>query len=231
MSSIEVGRVAGLWRYPVKSMAGEALGAADVSWNGVAGDRRWAFVRPDAARSGFPWLTLRERPALARYTPSLADPDHPDASPVWVRTPAGALLEVADPQLAAELGAGVRALKSDRGLFDTMPLSLLTTGSLAALHGGALDVRRFRPNLLVAADPAFVEESWVGSVVRIGGARLRVDGRDQRCAVVGVDPDTTARDPEILRTIAREREARFGVYGSTVAPGRVAVGDAVLLER
>jgi uncharacterized protein len=53
--------VVGLWRYPVKSMAGEALVAAEVSWHGLAGDRRWAFVRDGVVRSGFPWLTLRER--------------------------------------------------------------------------------------------------------------------------------------------------------------------------
>ena len=42
---IEVGRVAGLWRYPVKSMGAEALEAVEVSWAGMAGDRRWALVR------------------------------------------------------------------------------------------------------------------------------------------------------------------------------------------
>jgi hypothetical protein len=57
-----VGRVVGLWRYPVKSMAAETLAEVDVSWHGLVGDRRWAFVREGAERSGFPWLTLRERP-------------------------------------------------------------------------------------------------------------------------------------------------------------------------
>jgi uncharacterized protein YcbX len=61
---IEIGRVVGLWRYPVKSMAGEALDQVEVSWNGLAGDRRWAFVRDGMVRSGFPWLTLRERPEM-----------------------------------------------------------------------------------------------------------------------------------------------------------------------
>lgn len=226
MSWMEVGRVVGVWRYPVKSMAGESLPAADVSWNGVAGDRRWAFVRPNSERSGFPWLTQRQVPAMARYVPRLTD------TSAWVRTPSGADLEVVDPALAAQLGEGVRVLKSDRGVFDTMPLSLLTTGSLEALSArtGPLDVRRFRPNVIVEAAAPFAEEAWVGRELRIGSVRLRVDGRDQRCAVVGVDPDTTDQDPAILATIVREREARFGVYGSTIEPGRVALGDAVLLR-
>jgi uncharacterized protein YcbX len=66
---IAVGRVAGLWRYPVKSMAAEELDGAEVSWHGLAGDRRWAFIRDGQVRSGFPWLTIRERPELAHYRP------------------------------------------------------------------------------------------------------------------------------------------------------------------
>src|SRR4051794_8659404 len=73
----EVGRVAALWRYPVKSMAPEAIERVEVGWHGIAGDRRWAFVRADQERNGFPWLTIRESPALARYQPRLVDPERP----------------------------------------------------------------------------------------------------------------------------------------------------------
>ena len=116
-----------------------------------------------------------------------------------------------------------------------MPLSLVSTQTLAALGelaGRELDPQRFRPNLLIeAADGApFQEEAWVGAVLRIGGMRMRVDQRDERCVIVNVDPVTTERDPAVLRTLAREREACAGVYGSTVEPGRVAIGDAVSLE-
>ncbi len=231
-----VGRVVALWRYPVKSMAGEELDCADVSWHGLAGDRRWAFIRPGQVGSGFPWLTIRQRPELARYRPRLTEPDRPDASPALVCTPTGGELDVAAPALAAELGRGVRVLKQNRGIFDTMPLSLLTTQTIASLGrlvGTALAPARFRPNLLVDAVDGgdFPEDAWVGRVLRIGGFRMRVDKRDQRCVVVTVDPVTLRRDPAVLRAIARERDARLGVYGSTVAPGRVAVGDPVELER
>ena len=128
-----VGRVAGLWRYPVKSMAGEELDGVEVSWHGLAGDRRWAFIRDGQARSGFPWLTIRERPELARYRPRFEDPGRPDASTTLVRTPGGGELDVAGPALAAELGPGVRVIKQNRGVFDTFPLSLLTVQSLAGL--------------------------------------------------------------------------------------------------
>jgi len=237
---IAVGRVAGLWRYPVKSMAGEELDSAEVSWHGLAGDRRWAFIRDGQVRSGFPWLTMRDRPELAHYRPRFAQPDRPDASLVLVGTPSAAEFDVADPAFAAELGPGVRVIKQDRGIFDTMPLSLLTTQALAGLGlaaGAGLAAGRFRPNLLVDAPgdgfpgfPEIPEDAWVGRVLRIGGLRMRVDKHDLRCVVATIDPLTLCRNPAILRTIARARGNRFGVYGSTVEPGRVAVGDPIGLE-
>lgn len=81
-------------------------------------------------RGGLPRLTIRERPELAHYRPRFAEPGRPNASPVLVGTPSG-VLDLADPELAAELGPGVRAIKCDRGVFDTMPLSRLTTQTMA----------------------------------------------------------------------------------------------------
>jgi uncharacterized protein YcbX len=216
-------------------MAAERLPEADVDWHGLAGDRRWAFVRPGLERSNFPWLTIRERPEMHHYRPAFADPGRPEASATVVRTPTGEELDVADPALAAQLGDDVRLIKQNRGVFDIAPLSLITTQTIAALGtlvGRALDELRFRPNLLVeaAGDEPFQEDGWVGATLRIGGAAMRVDQRDQRCVMINVDPATTERDPAILRTVAREREACLGVYGSVVRPGRVAVGDAVVLE-
>ena len=230
-----VGRVVGLWRYPVKSMAAEELAEAEVSWHGLAGDRRWAFIRDGVVHSGFPWLTLRERGDLSHYRPSFVDPARPDKSPTVIRAPSGSTFDVADPALSAELGPGVRVIKQDRGVFDALPLSLITTQTIARLGeivGVRLDVQRSRPNVLVeAADEApFAEDAWVGRVLRVGGVRMRVDKRDGRCAVVTIDPATAERDPEILRAVVRDRQGCLGVYGSTVEPGLVAVGDPVVVD-
>jgi uncharacterized protein len=230
---MHVGTVAELWRYPVKSMAGERLGEAELSWHGVEGDRRWAFVRPGLERSSFPWLTIRERPEMARFTPWLRDPARPEDSPTIVRTPDGEELDVSDPALAARLGDGVRVIKQNRGIPDIAPLSLMTTATIAGLAelvDARLDVRRFRPNLLVDAAGEFPEDGWVGRVLRVGAAKMRVDLRDKRCVMINVDPDTTERDPAVLRAVARQRGTCLGVYGTTVQPGRVAVGDPVALE-
>jgi uncharacterized protein YcbX len=235
MRSVLVGTVAQLWRYPVKSMGGESLDEAEISWHGVAGDRRWAFVRPGLERSNFPWLTIREHPVMGHFRPSFTAPDEPGVSPTVVRTPDGDELDVTDPALAALLGEGVRLMQQNRGIADIAPLSLMTTATIAGLSGlvdASLDVRRFRPNLLVepAGVELFPEDGWVGSVVRIGEARMRVDQRDRRCVMINIDPDTTERDPAVLKAVARERGTCLGVYGTTVQPGRVAVGDPVVLE-
>jgi uncharacterized protein YcbX len=229
-----VGRLAALWRYPVKSMAAEPLDIVDVSWHGLAGDRRWAFIREGQVRSGFPWLTMRELPELSHYRPRFAEPDRPNASTTLVRTPAGEEFDVVDAALADQLGPGVRVIKQDRGVFDTFPVSLLTTQTVAALGrlvGTDLEVTRFRPNLLVdAVGHDFPEDAWVGRTLRIGELCLRVDQRDKRCVMVNIDPVTLRRDPAVLRAIAQNRDTRLGVYGTTVQPGQIALGDEVILE-
>lgn len=232
---VMVGRVTAVLRYPVKSMAAEPLEEVDVSWHGLSGDRRWAFVRPGVPSNGMPWLTLRQRNDLNAYRPYWMEPERPDASGVIVRTPAGARFDVTAPALAAEFGEGVRVMKLNRGTFDTMPLSLITTRtveSLGALMGADLNVLRFRPNLVIetVGAPAFPEDEWVGRALTVGTAGMRIDGRDKRCVVVNVDPVTGQRDPAVLRAITAHRASRLGVYGSTFRPGRVAIGDSVILS-
>lgn len=235
-NSRQVGRVVGLWRYPVKSMGAEALSEVEVSWQGFAGDRRWAFVRDGVEKSGFPWLTLRQRADLNHFLPSFADPARPDTSPTVVRAPSGQVYDVTDKALAAELWpGGARVIRNDRGNFDAFPLSLVTTQTIDWLGetvGDRLEALRFRPNILVEATDAapFAEDGWVGRVVQIGALRMRVDQRDGRCMVITLDPVTAERNPAILRAVARDREGCLGVYGSTVEPGRVALNDPVSVE-
>lgn len=236
LNGVPVGRVVGLWRYPVKSMGAEALPEADVGWHGLAGDRRWAFIRSGVPQSGFPWLTLRERDDLNHYRPSFVEPARPDKSPTIVRTPSGAVFDIADPALAAELcPSEVRVIRQDRGIFDTFPLSLITTQTidrLGEMVGAPLDVQRFRPNILVegVTETPFAEDDWVGCILRIGGMRMRVDKRDGRCVVITIDPVTRERNPAILRAVAADRQGCLGVYGTTVEPGRVAVNDSVFID-
>lgn len=230
-----VGTVQELRRYPVKSMAAESLPSAAVSWHGFAGDRRWAFLRPGMERSGFPWFTIREKPDLWRYEPRFLNPEDVEGSRTMVTTPEGDDLEVADPELARRLGEGVRVIRQYGGVFDTFPLSLLTVQSvegLSGLVGQPLGPLRFRPNILINAcepDP-YPEDRWAGAVLRIGAFRCRLDKRDKRCVVVNVDPANITNNPDVLRSIAKDRGAHFGMYGTTVEPGEIRVGDPVFVE-
>ncbi len=138
MEQIAVGTVAAVYRYLVKSMRGEAVEAARLHWQGMEGDRRYAFVRTGNT-SRFPWLTGRNVPALLQYTPRLTDPANPYQGDVQVRTPDG--IEVAlesdalRDELAARHGAPVHLMQAGRGTHDSAPVSVLSTATLAALSG------------------------------------------------------------------------------------------------
>jgi len=121
--------------------------------------------------------------------------------------------------------------------FDAFPLHLLSTSSLAALQartpGARIDVRRFRPNLLIepaSAAPGFVELAWCGKILRAGTARIRVEIPCVRCVMTTLAQGELPREPAVLRTIVREAAQNVGVYASVAQPGVVAVGDPVSVE-
>lgn len=227
-----LGVLHGLWRYPVKSMAADSLEATEVSWQGLPGDRRWAFLRPDSQSSGFPFQTIRDHSRMCGYQPKLTNPERADASGVLVRTPGGdARYEVDDPALAAQLGDGVRVTRLKRGLFDAMPLSLISTATVAEAcerAGVPYAPQRFRPNLLVeAADGRpFGEHEWVGRTLRVGDTVFRVDRLNTRCVIVDVDPAVGQPSGNVLRSLA-DQAACAGVYATVVTPGRLRAGDRI----
>jgi uncharacterized protein len=120
--------------------------------------------------------------------------------------------------------------------FDAFPLLLLTSTSLDSMQqrvpASAFDVRRFRPNFLIAettsANP-FPELDWRGKRVRIGEATLRVTVECPRCIMVTHPQDDLPKDPGIMRALVREAGGNLGVYATIEQPGRVVVGDAVEL--
>lgn len=231
-----VGHLRGLWRYPVKSMAPEALERSEISWQGLPGDRRWAFVRSGLESSAFPWLTLRQNPDMRLFEPRFEDPASPETSRTIVSTPSGDELETTDPSLADQLWPeGARIIRQGRGAFDTFPLSIITTPSIGYIGeatGHALDPLRFRPNLLIdtVTPEPFQEDAWVGRVLRVGSARVRIDKRDGRCVVITIDPTTGDRAPEVLREVAQSREGCLGVYATTVDVGECRLGAPIYLQ-
>ena len=223
------GTVAAIYRYPVKAMAGEPLEHADVWWFGIPCDGRYAFVQSEHT-GDFPWLTIRELPALTLYRPAL-DGD----APPRVTTPAGRELGLTDPELAGELagasGRRVHLHRDHRGTFDAFPISVISLQAVRALseHAGReLDPRRFRPNVVIdAPGEEFPEDALVGRHVTLGGATVRVTVPDKRCMVVNFDHDTAERDAAVLRAVTRHHDVCAGVYGSVETPGTIRVDDPV----
>ncbi len=230
----QVATVAAVWRYPVKSMRGEALDGAELTLQGLPHDRKYAFVQA-RSRSPFPWLTGRELPALLTYRPFLDGAERPR---VLVKTPAGAELPIDSDDLRAELesafGAPLFLLRDHRGNPDVAQLSLIslgTTRQLAEESGTPPEPGRFRANLYLETDAPFAEHAWVGRVLRIGSrARVAVTEADDRCVMLTLHPQTAAAAPEVLRAVVQHHANLAGIYGAVISPGPVRVGDAVTIE-
>lgn len=230
-----VGHVAEIHRYPVKSMAGERLPIAEVDWQGIEGDRQYAFVRR-ANGTRFPWLTGRQVPAMVLHRARFVDPGAPRTSAVLVDTPDGAALPLHDAMLRAHLeaaaGEPAALIQLGRGTHDAMPISLQTSGGHAAVeaaHGAPLDLRRFRSNLVIDSElPATLLQGMrLGFGAGDDGAVLQLADPIARCILVTVDPDTGAKDPAVLRTIARHFGNSYGVYATPARPGMIRAGDPV----
>ena len=220
--------VAELWRYPVKSMAGEKLEEADITAVGIAGDRGVLVLRGDRM------ITARTHPRLLRHratigggqailpvrTGEIACPpvmvdglpwDSPDVSE-WI---------------TSDAGAGARLIRYDGAeRFDVLPLLIATDGAIAALGE---DGRRLRPNIVIGGAPGLIERDWEGKRLRIGSAIIQVHDLRQRCVMTTYHPDTLEQDVGVLRKIVRELNGSIALNCSVVTPAIVRVGEPVTI--
>lgn len=237
-----IGHVEALFRYPVKSMAGESLASASLGWHGLEGDRRLAFRRVGHT-GGTPWLTAGKLPALVLYAAWRSPESGADAPPTHVRTPDGELLPAFSEALAQEVGrrygAAVEMMQISNGIFDDANLSIITSGTVnavAAAAGQVADCRRFRPNIVVRLEQpaAFAEDAWLGGLLVIGdgddGAAVTLTSHDVRCAMINLDPDTARPAPAMLQAVVRSNQGRAGVYAGVVRTGRIAIGQPVRIS-
>jgi uncharacterized protein YcbX len=236
--SAEIGHVEAIFRYPIKSMRGEPLEIANLGWHGLDGDRRLAFRRIED-RGGFPWLTAGKLPDLVLFTPRGATGE----LPTHVRTPDGDDLPVFGEKLAREVGrrygASVEMMQLKHGIFDEASISVIAVdtvreiGRLAALNP---DVRRFRPNVVVRLlRPApFQEDEWVDGGLSFGAEddapAITVTMRDERCAMINLDPDTALPTPEAMKAVVRGNQSCAGIYGTVTRTGRLAVGQPIIFH-
>jgi len=239
---IEIGHVEAIFRYPVKSMAGERLEAAELGWYGLEGDRRLAFRRIDD-RSGMPWLTASRLPDLVRYAPHPQEDGTQRELPTHIRTPDGEEMPVFGEDLAAEVGrrygAPVQMMQLRHGIFDEASISVIashTVREIGRLAERSLDVRRFRPNILVRSlrSIPFQEDEWLGGVLSFGEGNdspaIAVTMRDERCSMVNLDPDSANPAPEVMKAVVRANQNNAGIYGAVTRIGRLAVGQTIFLR-
>ncbi|MDP9431869.1 MAG: MOSC domain-containing protein [Actinomycetota bacterium] len=237
-----LGRLIALWRYPVKSMGGEALASAELTADGVLGDRRWAAYTADGGMgSGKNTRRFRRVDGLLDLRTELQDP----STVPEVVFPDGRRGRADDPGISQALSDLL-----DRPLqlrpqtvvphHDESPVHLVTTASLRQLesiHVRAVAAARFRANILLELDQALVVgrlpgREWEGRRIRIGtSAVLRMGPSMSRCVMVNAAQPVEGlpTDGALLKTLGSAGELEFGDHATVVCPGRVSVGDEVTL--
>lgn len=206
-----------IWRYPVKSMAGERLQRTSLTDLGVPGDRRVWVRGPEGVR------TARRQYRLLGLRGTLS----PEGEVLvnghaWDSPLAAALVRAA----AGEDAWLERAPAGHQ--FDVLPLLVATDGAVARF---GRDVRRLRPNLLIDGVDGMDETTWEGAELMIGAATIALDSLRGRCPMTTVDPDTITRDPAVLKDIGRRFGGRLALNASVARGGEIAVGDAARLNR
>jgi len=235
---MRIGTIKQIWRYAVKSMAGEQLQECTVGERGIAGDRGWAIFEEATGKiapgSRFPLLMQ----CAARYREAPANGFVPHAE---IHFPDGPQFGTDQPdinqRLTELLGQSV-SLGPPRGAyFDASPIHVLTTASLdvmARLNPTAMwDVRRFRPNFFVETDPGvtgLLEAEWTGQKLRLGSVELYCEIPAVRCGMAIQKQQGIPKDPSILRTIVEKANEDLGIYANVTKAGEVRLGDVVEID-
>jgi uncharacterized protein len=228
------GQVAALWRWPVKSMGGEAMRHLRLAASGVAGDRTHAVFHE--FKGGPRRLTAREAPGLlawrASYPGGHVDLEAPPEPVLY--GPREGRFAWADPELPRalcdHLGRSVWLHRDVRGQQDLQQSVLVTVeatrSAVEARLGAPLDLRRFRTNIHLELDaPAFAEQQWTGGRIRIGEVELELLHACKRCVIPTRDPATQAKWPELLRWLTRENDGLFGINARVTQAGEVGEGE------
>jgi len=207
--------VAELWRYPVKSLAGERVSTTALWPVGIPGDRIVRVRGPESVR------TARRHHRLLGLHGTL----DADGAPAID----GHRWDSAEALDLVKKAAGADAwLEAWKGLdrFDILPLLVATDGAVAAF---GRDVRRLRPNIVIGDVDGLSEREWPGAELHIGGAIIRLDSLRSRCHMTTIDPDTLQVNPDVLRDIVRRFANKLALNADIIRGGVVRVGDAVRL--
>jgi uncharacterized protein YcbX len=209
--------VAALWRYPVKTLAGEPIATAELTRLGIPGDRVVQVFGPEGIR------TSRRHHRLLGLHATLGGDGEPLINGLAWKSPNALELvrNAAGADAWLEAGTGLER-------FDVLPLLVATDG---AVERFGRDVRRLRPNILIGGVAGMAEVDWPGAQLAIGNAVIDLDSLRQRCPMTIVDPDTLERDSGVLLDIHRRFGGKLALNAGVKTPGTIHVGDEVSLSR
>jgi len=246
-------RIETIYRYPVKGLTPERMGAAELAVGRcIAWDRAFALAQGDCGfdEAAPAWRKKTEFLCLARNAEAAGlSARFDEASGVlMLGAPDGAVMSD-DPFSVAGRGAMAAFIAAAlpgamRGVprfvhvpghsfcdHDGQVISLIGLGSLAALSGAVgaeREALRFRANFYVEGIAPWAEFDWVGRMIAIGDARLAVVERIDRCAATCVNPVTLMRDANPVKELMDHfGHVECGVFATVVSPGVVKPGDAV----
>ena len=208
--------IAGLWRYPVKSLAGEAITHATLTSQGIPGDRIVHVRGPEGIRTSRRHYKLLGLHATLDDTGRALIDGH-----AWDSPEAEALVRGAagdDAELVAS---------DDDERFDVLPLLVATDGAVAEF---GRDIRRLRPNILIGGVDGMAEREWERRELHVGDAVIGLHSLRGRCPMTTVDPDRITRDPAVLRDIARRFGGKLCVNAFVRQSGALRRGDAIELD-
>ena len=216
MTSVSPMHVAELWRYPVKSMAGERMAETDVRIDGIPGDRALYVVD---ARGEI--VSARTRPLLLGHRATIGA----DGAVLVDGRPWDSPEVAADVEAAAGPGARIMPAAGPER-FDILPLLVATDGAIAAF---GRDHRRLRPNIVLGGVPGLAERAWEGRQVAIADVVIALADLRGRCIVTTYDPDTIHQDVDVLLGIRAQFGGTLALNAWAGRPGRIAVGDTAEL--
>jgi uncharacterized protein len=205
-----------LWRYPVKSMAGERIRYSELTLTGLPHDRKVLVVGANGRV-----ITARTHHRLLGLKGTIGEEGEPLISGQPWSSPAALELvrQAAGPDARVIFYEGVER-------FDILPLLVATDGAIA--HMG-LDVRRLRPNIVVGGVEGLAERHWPGRRLRIGDAVIEAAQLRGRCVITTYDPDTLQQDRSVLKRIVGELDGTMALDCAVVKPGFIREGDPVTL--
>lgn len=208
-------KVGEIWRYPIKTMAGERLQRAELGALGIHGDR---IVHVEGA--GGRVITSRTHPRFLGHKGSLGADGivSVDGRP-WDSAEVAA-------EVAAIAGRGARLVSYEGAeRFDVLPLLVATDGAVVAFGH---DRRRLRPNIFIEGVEGLTEREWPGGILRIGAVRIGVQSLRDRCVMTSFDPDTLAQDKTITRGIYERFDGKLALDCFVIEGGVITVGDEVV---